>query len=78
LQVVTDLIGKVLLHKTKLGEIAVIINETEAYSQDEPASHAARGLTPRTEALFKEGGCVYTYLSYGIHSCMNFVTEHKG
>lgn len=78
LQVARDLLGKVLLHKTKLGEIAVIINETEAYSQDEPASHAARGRTPRTEALFEEGGCVYTYLSYGIHTCMNFVTEHKG
>lgn len=78
LQVARDLLGKVILHKSSKGDIAVIINETEAYTQDDSASHAFKGQTSRNAALFEDGGCVYTYLSYGIHTCMNFVTEFKG
>jgi DNA-3-methyladenine glycosylase len=54
------------------------IVETESYERDDPACHAYVGLTDRTEVLFGPPGRVYVYLSYGIHSLLNFVAEPEG
>jgi DNA-3-methyladenine glycosylase len=54
------------------------IVETESYDRDDPACHAYVGLTERTRVLFGPPGRSYVYLSYGIHSMLNFVAEPEG
>jgi len=55
-----------------------VIVETESYERDDPACHAYAGLTDRTAVLFGPPGRAYVYLSYGIHSLLNFVCEAEG
>ncbi len=50
------------------------ITETEAYfGSEDTACHAHKGRTQRTETLYAEGGVLYVYLCYGIHSLINIV-----
>lgn len=78
LTVAKELVGKVLQHTTPGGVISVIINETEAYTQDEASCHAFSGKSERNRAMFMEGGYIYIYKIYGMHRCINFVTEFEG
>jgi DNA-3-methyladenine glycosylase len=77
--VARELLGKYLVFQSgnirKVGKIV----ETEAYlGQHDLASHSARGLTERTRVMFGPPGYVYVYMIYGIHYCLNIVTEKEG
>lgn len=74
LEVAESLIGCVVSHGGGRGAIV----ETEAYHDSEPAAHSFVGLTPRTETLFGPPGRAYVYLSYGIHTMLNAVSEPEG
>jgi DNA-3-methyladenine glycosylase len=79
LQVTADLLGKVLVHRTRQGVASGVIVEAEAYiGEDDPACHASFGRTARSEPLFGPAGFAYVYLNYGIHYLMNAVTESDG
>ena len=74
--VAPDLIGCRLVRRLADGAILWgVIVETEAYSQEEPACHGHRRRSPGNETLFGEPGHFYVYVSYGIHHCVNVVTD---
>ena len=76
------LLGKLLVRRAMRGrpgpQVARIV-EVEAYlGLKDAASHARRGPTPRAAIMFGPPGFLYVYLIYGMHHCMNFVTEADG
>ena len=80
LLVAKDLIGKYLVRKYNNEYIVGIITETEAYiGAIDKACHAYGGKkTKRTQTLYCNGGTCYVYFIYGMHYCMNVVTEIEG
>ena len=77
--VARELLGKWLVHRVGDVEFIGRIVETEAYvGPHDLASHSSKGLTERTKIMFGPPGHAYVYLIYGMHHCMNIVTERNG
>jgi DNA-3-methyladenine glycosylase len=79
LVVAKELLGKLLVRKTSDGTIAARIVEVEAYGgNNDPASHAYKGITERNRVMFGKPGSVYVYFIYGNHYCLNVKAETLG
>lgn len=79
LTVARDLLGMKLSTLIDQQPTSGIITEVEGYHQDgDKASHSFRGKTARNASMFESGGHIYVYKIYGLHYCVNIVTEEAG
>ena len=79
--VARELLGCIIEREIDGVRCTAEIVEAEAYlGPHDEASHAAArfGRTPRNEVMFGPPGHAYVYLIYGMHWCMNAVTDVDG
>jgi len=75
-RVAQDLLGCYLVREWEGTLLVGRIVETEAYvGLHDRASHASVGKTDRNAVMFGPPGHAYVYLIYGVHHCLNVVTE---
>lgn len=78
-RVAQDLLGAWLVHRVEGVERIGKIVEVEAYlGAHDLAAHSSKGITPRTRIMYGPPGHAYVYLIYGMHHCVNVVTEPEG
>lgn len=75
--VARSLVGALLVGEVDGVEVIARVVETEAYREDDPASHSHARRTPRTEPMFAVPGTAYVYRSYGVHWLLNVSVEPR-
>jgi len=74
-KIAESLLGKTFVRIFNNNVLSGKIVEVEAYDGlTDEASHAFNGKTKRNEVMFKQGGLLYVYFTYGMHYCANVVT----
>lgn len=78
--VARDLLGKVLMREVDGKRLWGRLVEVEAYlGPDDLAAHSSGGRrSPRNEVMYGAPGHAYVYFTYGMHHCLNFVTQKEG
>jgi DNA-3-methyladenine glycosylase len=78
--VALELVGAILIRETEKGKMAGKIMEVEAYlGSNDKACHSYNfKKTERTKTMYQIPGTLYVYIIYGIHHCLNVITEPEG
>jgi DNA-3-methyladenine glycosylase len=78
ISVARDLLGKLLIRRTREGRCAGRIVETEAYlAMGDSSCHSYRGRSRKNATMFGPPGFLYVYPIHSRH-CLNAVTQAEG
>ena len=72
------LLGCLLVMEGPESSASGVIVETEAYTEEDAASHSRSGPTGRNRPMFGPGGLAYLFLIYGMHHCFNVTSGPSG